>query len=82
MTNLGVATAFDFATKLKSRTESDIAVSSFYIQDQIEVSDKVLLMLGGRMDTFDITVDDSILCNLEFFFQLEDLLLQEWTYYY
>ena len=58
VTNLGVATAFDFATKLKSRTESDIAVSSFYVQDQIEVSDKVLLMLGGRMDTFDITVDD------------------------
>ena len=39
VTNLGVATAFDFATKLKSRTESDIAVSSFYVQDQIEVSD-------------------------------------------
>ena len=58
VTNLGVATAFDFATKLKSRTESDIAVSSFYVQDQIEVSDKVLLLLGGRMDTFDITVDD------------------------
>jgi len=32
--------------------------------------------------TIDIIVDDSILCNLEFFFQLEDLLLQEWTYYY
>ena len=34
----GVATSVDFTTKLKSKTESDIEVTSFYIQDQIDVT--------------------------------------------
>ena len=54
----GVATSVDFTTKLKSRTESDIEVSSFYVQDQIDVNDNFKLMLGARFDTFDITVRD------------------------
>ena len=54
----GVATAVDFVTKLKSQTESDIKVKSLYIQDQIDVSDNLKLLLGGRFDSFDITVTD------------------------
>ena len=54
----GVATGVDFTTKLKSRTTSDLEVTSFYIQDQIDVSDNLVILLGGRLDQFDITVDD------------------------
>ena len=43
---------------MKSRTTSDIEVTSFYIQDQIDVSDNLVILLGGRLDQFDITVDD------------------------
>ena len=54
----GVATAVDYTTKLKSSTTSDIEVTSFYIQDQIDVSDNLVILLGGRLDQFDITVND------------------------
>jgi len=54
----GVATSVNFNTKLKSKTTSDIEVTSVYIQDQIEVSDELQILIGGRFDTFDITVDD------------------------
>jgi catecholate siderophore receptor len=54
----GVATGVDFATKLKSRTTSDIEVTSVYIQDQIDLSDNLVVLLGGRLDQFDITVND------------------------
>ena len=54
----GVRTYNDFTADLKSKTESDIEVTSFYIQDQIDVSDNFKIMLGGRFDSFDITVRD------------------------
>ena len=54
----GVATGVDFTTKLKSRTASEIEVTSIYIQDQIDLSDNLIVLLGGRLDQFDITVDD------------------------
>ena len=54
----GVRTYNDFTADLKSKTESDIEVSSFYIQDQIDVSDSFKIMIGGRFDSFDITVKD------------------------
>ena len=54
----GVATSVNFNTKLKSKTTSDIEVTSIYIQDQIEVSDELQILIGGRLDSFDITVDD------------------------
>ena len=56
--NAGVATSVNFNTKLKSQTTSDIEVTSVYIQDQIEISDELQILIGGRFDTFDITVDD------------------------
>ena len=54
----GVATSVDFTTKLKSSTTSDIEVTSIYIQDQIDLSDNLVVLLGGRLDQFDITVND------------------------
>ncbi|MEE2704943.1 MAG: TonB-dependent siderophore receptor [Pseudomonadota bacterium] len=52
----GFPTRNDFLADLKSRTKSDIEVVSLLIQDQIEVTDNFRLMLGGRFDSFDITV--------------------------
>jgi len=54
----GVATAVNFTNSLKSKTESDIAVTSLFVQDQMDLTDNVKLMIGGRLDSFDITVDD------------------------
>jgi catecholate siderophore receptor len=56
----GVATAVEYTNPcaLKSSTETDISVSSFYFQDQIEVTDNLMVLLGGRYDKFDIQVDD------------------------
>ena len=48
----------DYSADLKSKTKSDIEVTSIYFQDQIDVSDNLKLMIGGRHDTFDITVTD------------------------
>ena len=56
--SLGVATTVDFATKLKSKTDSGISVESIYIQDQIDLSENFKVLLGGRFDVFDITVRD------------------------
>ena len=54
----GVATGVDFITSLKSKTQSEISVTSIYIQDQIDVTNNIKVMLGGRHDNFDITVTD------------------------
>lgn len=54
----GVATSVDFTTDLNNQTKSDITVTSFLLQDQIDVSEKFKIMLGARLDNFDITVDD------------------------
>ena len=54
----GVPTSNDFLADLKSRTKSDIEVTSLLIQDQIEVAENFRIMLGGRFDSFDITVAD------------------------
>ena len=54
----GIATSVDFTTSLKSKTNSDIKVTSLYIQDQIDLTDNIKLMIGGRHDSFDITVAD------------------------
>ena len=56
----GVATSLEYTNTcaLKSSTETDIAVQSFYFQDQIDLSDNLIVVLGGRYDSFDVTVDD------------------------
>ena len=48
----------DYRADLKSKTKSDIEVTSIYFQDQIDVNNNLKLMIGGRHDTFDITVTD------------------------
>ena len=54
----GLASSVDFTTALKSQSESDISVPSFFVQDQIDVTDNLKVMIGGRVDDFDITVRD------------------------
>ena len=54
----GVATSVNFTNSLKSKSESDITVTSLFVQDQMDLTDNVKVMLGGRLDSFDITVDD------------------------
>ena len=58
ISSAGVATGVDFATKLNRQTESDITVTSIFVQDQIDVTDNLKVLLGGRIDDFDITVRD------------------------
>ncbi|MGC6535017.1 MAG: TonB-dependent receptor [Parvibaculales bacterium] len=55
----GTATTLNFNTDLNNRTETEITVTSLYIQDQIEVADNLQVLLGARMDNFDITVKDT-----------------------
>ena len=54
----GVETAVNFTNSLKSQTESDISVTSLFVQDQIDLTENIKVMIGGRLDSFDITVDD------------------------
>jgi catecholate siderophore receptor len=54
----GRPTANSFIRDLNDDTEADVEVFSVYIQDQIEISDKLDILIGGRFDSFDITVDD------------------------
>ena len=56
--SVGIATSNDFTAKLKSKTKSNIEVSSIYFQNQIDFSDSLKLMIGFRHDTFDISVAD------------------------
>lgn len=53
----GNPTTFAFSD-LNDDTEADVTVYSFYIQDEIEVTDWLNLVIGGRFDSFDITVDN------------------------
>lgn len=43
-----------------SKTHSKITVSSFYLQDQIDLSERWKFIVGARLDQFDISVDDLI----------------------
>ncbi len=56
----GAPTSLEYTNpcSLKSSTETDISVTSLFIQDQVDVTDNLILVLGGRHDTFDVTVDD------------------------
>ncbi len=56
----GLPTVVEYTNpcSLKTDTQTDISVTSFYIQDQVDLTDNIVLVLGGRHDTFDVTVDD------------------------
>lgn len=52
-------TAMNFDTDLNNQTETDITVTSMFVQDQIAVNDNLQVLLGARLDNFDITVKDT-----------------------
>lgn len=52
----GLRTANSFSTDLNDFTRVDIEVYSLYIQNQIEVTDWLQLVGGGRFDSFEIDV--------------------------
>ena len=54
----GNATINDFSV-LNDDTEADLTVYSIYIQDEIKVTDWLNVVVGGRFDSFDITVDNT-----------------------
>lgn len=54
----GDATAVNYDSDLASQTETDITATSLFVQDQIAVTEQLQLLLGARLDNFDITVTD------------------------
>lgn len=46
-------------TDLNDDTATDLSVYSFYVQDEVELSDKLTVVLGARFDSFDIEVTDN-----------------------
>ena len=52
----GVTTTNDFTADLNDDTRVDIEVFSAYIQDEIEISDMLDVIVGVRFDSFDIKV--------------------------
>ena len=57
-TSTGLDSTVDYTTDLKSSSESDLTVTSFYLQGDIDFSDSWKMIIGGRLDNFDITVND------------------------
>ena len=55
----GTLTSVDFNAVLNRRTETEINVTSLFIQDQIVVTDNLQVLLGARLDNFDITANDT-----------------------
>lgn len=53
----GLTTTNNFSV-LNDDTEADVEVLSLYIQDEIEITDWLNVVLGARFDSFDITVDN------------------------
>jgi len=49
--------AFDFNTPLRDRS-SEVQFTSLYVQDQIDLTDQLKLVLGARFDRFDVSVLD------------------------
>ena len=54
----GVPTTNDFSVDLNDDTRVTLDVFSLYIQDEIEVTDWLHLIVGARYDRFDIAVDN------------------------
>lgn len=52
----GLTTINDFTTDLNDFTQVEIDVLSLYIQDEVELTDWLNLVVGGRFDSFDIEV--------------------------
>lgn len=52
----GATTTNDFSVSLNDDTEANVSVFSVYLQDEIEISDKLDIIIGARFDSFDIEV--------------------------
>ena len=52
----GIQTTNNFATDINDDTRVGIDVRSFFIQDEIELSQKLRFVIGARFDSFDIEV--------------------------
>jgi len=52
----GVPTVNDYSADLNDDTRVDIDVFSAYLQDEIQLTDRLDLILGARFDSFDISV--------------------------
>ena len=52
-------TTVNFDQDLHARTETDITATSFFVQDQIAINDKLQVLLGGRFDDFELTLRDT-----------------------
>ncbi|MEL6529385.1 MAG: TonB-dependent siderophore receptor, partial [Pseudomonadota bacterium] len=52
-------------TDLNDDTDVDVDVFSIYIQDEIEITDWLNIVVGGRFDSFDISVNNLDPDNLE-----------------
>ena len=46
----GAAVTLDFTEKLNNSTTTEFEVTSFFLQDQIDVSDNLKLLIGARFD--------------------------------
>lgn len=56
----GNATVVDLTTALNDSTDVTIDVFSLYIQDEIELTDWLNIVVGGRFDSFDIEVNNLV----------------------
>ncbi len=52
----GLTTTNDYTIDLNDDTEADVSVFSFYIQDEIAITDALDVVVGARFDSFDIEV--------------------------
>ena len=52
----GAAVTLDFTSNLNNSTTTEFEVTSFFIQDQIDVSENLKLLIGARFDDYEITV--------------------------
>ncbi|MDA8523962.1 TonB-dependent siderophore receptor [Alphaproteobacteria bacterium] len=53
------ASTVNFDQDLHARTETDITATSFFVQDQIAINDKLQVLLGARFDDFELTLRDT-----------------------
>ena len=54
----GATTTNSFAVDLNDDDHAELSVFSAYIQDQIQINQYIDVILGGRFDRFDFTVED------------------------
>ena len=56
----GVTTVNDFTADINDDTRVDLEVTSIYLQDEIEISEHLDVVLGARFDSFDIDVNNVV----------------------